>query len=371
MVNYVKRYFHDIHTTLYETLGCLTVIPAYGCITRQTIMHGTCVHRSDRPELSTEPSSRGRQASPSPSPSASDNRLQSKTHTLIEEDLSKGNDLGAKPASLTCESRTAKMVSVDASQLTAQELRPYVQQGLKSLRKGEYFTEFGLSEDEVILEDGAKLPDKSDKRSLFFSFLTAVATSIVKEQGIEKKKKKFIKEVMDRLQAFQDQWAALLLGKEGDAAALRGGGDVAEKASSVKRDKKVENGTPGEEMATPKPAKKASKKRKLKEELIDSDDGEELLDDTPAVKKESVMSIPGTPIVRNAASQGRWLERKANFEAQCAEVLDEVPETVKQRFGQIFFSKWGKEILPVLVLSPFDAPPGPMREMWFDMQEKV
>jgi hypothetical protein len=77
---------------------------------------------------------------------------------------------------------------------------------LESLRKGECFTEFGLSEDEIVLEDGAKLPDESDKRSLFFAFLNAVATEVVKDAaGGGKKKKRFFKEVVDRLQTFQDQ----------------------------------------------------------------------------------------------------------------------------------------------------------------------
>jgi hypothetical protein len=260
------------------------------------------------------------------------------------------------------------MATVDASQLTVEELREYVRRGLDSLRKGEYFTEFGLSEDEIILEDGAKLPDKSDKRSSFFGFLNAVATEVVKkEQGGGKKKKKFIKEVVDRLQTFQDQWAALILGKGGDAtaAAVDGGGGAAEESASMKREAKVGNGV-GEHKATPKPSKKASKKRKLKEESIDSDNDEELLDDKPAVKKESIPSK-----VRDAASQARWLKRKAAFEKLRDDVLNDVPEQVKEKYGQIGFSKWGKVFIPVLIMNPFHVPPGPVRETWFDMYEKV
>jgi hypothetical protein len=152
-----------------------------------------------------------------------------------------------------------------------------------------------------------------------------------------------------------------------DAAAVDGGGGEAEESASMKKVTKVASSAAGEK-ATPKPAKKASKKRKAKEETIDSDDDEELLDDEPepGVNKESV------PIkVRDAASQARWLKRKADFENVRDEVLDQVPEKVKQRFGQICFSKWGKEMLPVLVLSPYDVPPEAVRDMWFAMYKKV
>ena len=250
------------------------------------------------------------------------------------------------------------MALVDASQLTVEELRDHVHRGLDSLRKGEYFTEFGLSEDEIILEKGAKLPDKSDKRSLFHAFLNAVATDFVKVHGGGKRKKKFIKEVVDRLQAFQDQWAALILGKKGDTdtAAVDGGVGVAEESNGA-----------GVEKATRKPAKKPSKKRKLKEESIDSDGDEELLDDKPAAKKESVPRK-----VRDAASQARWLKRKADSEKARDSVLDEIPENVKQKFGQICFSRWRKQdMLPVLVMSPFSVPPGDVRETWFDMYREV
>ena len=218
------------------------------------------------------------------------------------------------------------------SELTVEELREHVQRGFDSLRKGRYFTDYGLSEDEIILENGAKLPDKSDKRSLFYAFLNAVATDFVKVHGGGKRKKKFIKEVVDRLQAFQDEWAALILGKRGDAAAVD----------------------------------KASKKRKLEEEPIDSDADEELLDAKPAAKKESVPSK-----VRDAASQARWLKRKAEFDEARDSVLDEVPENMKQKYGQIRFLKRSKEKLPVLVMSPFTVPPGDVREKWFRMYERV
>jgi hypothetical protein len=143
----------------------------------------------------------------------------------------------------------AKTPTIDASQLTVKKLGHNVRRGLESLRKGEYFTEFGLSEDEIILEDGAKLPDKSDKRSPFFAFLNAVATTIVKERGIEKRKKKYIKEVVDRLQTYQDKWAALILGKGSDASEAAaavddddgGGGGVAEGSASMKIEAKCCN----------------------------------------------------------------------------------------------------------------------------------
>mmetsp|Transcript_35208 Transcript_35208/g.63358 ORF Transcript_35208/g.63358 Transcript_35208/m.63358 type:complete len:96 (-) Transcript_35208:912-1199(-) len=54
------------------------------------------------------------------------------------------------------------------------------------------------------------------------------------------------------------------------------------------------------------------------------------------------------------------------------DLLSRVPESVKSRFLEGGFCKWGKDWLPVLELGPFDVEPGgPVRDMWLDMFEKV
>ena len=63
--------------------------------------------------------------------------------------------------------------------------------------------------------------------------------------------------------------------------------------------------------------------------------------------------------------------KKELFEKERDEILKELPDSLKNRFGQIFFTKWSKDTLPVLVMSPFSVAPGPVRNMWYDMFEKV
>ncbi|KAL7538830.1 hypothetical protein ACHAXR_008808 [Thalassiosira sp. AJA248-18] len=58
---------------------------------------------------------------------------------------------------------------------------------------------------------------------------------------------------------------------------------------------------------------------------------------------------------------------KDDFEQYKADLLSRVPKSVKSRFREGGFSRWGKDWLPVLELGPFDVEPGPVREMWLEM----
>ena len=44
---------------------------------------------------------------------------------------------------------------------------------------------------------------------------------------------------------------------------------------------------------------------------------------------------------------------------------------MENRFRKLGFAKWGKDILPVMFLSPYDIPPGYMREQWMQMFANV
>lgn len=65
------------------------------------------------------------------------------------------------------------------------------------------------------------------------------------------------------------------------------------------------------------------------------------------------------------------LAQKVVFEKERDEILSEIPESIKARFGQVYFSKWSGNTIPVLVLNPFHVPPGPVRDTWYTMFEKV
>lgn len=66
---------------------------------------------------------------------------------------------------------------------------------------------------------------------------------------------------------------------------------------------------------------------------------------------------------------------KKKFEAERKQILEELPESIKDSFGLIGFAPGEfdeTEIIPVLVVSPYDVPPKPVRDVyWFDMFSKA
>ena len=64
---------------------------------------------------------------------------------------------------------------------------------------------------------------------------------------------------------------------------------------------------------------------------------------------------------------------KKDFEKERNEILEAMPDDYKAMLGQIGFAKWSKNLVPVLILSPFDLPPGvgSVREQWMHMYEKL
>ncbi len=62
---------------------------------------------------------------------------------------------------------------------------------------------------------------------------------------------------------------------------------------------------------------------------------------------------------------------KEEFENYRDDVIGQIPKSIRKRFRQGGFSKWGKDWLPVIELGPFDVEPGPVREMWMDMFHNV
>jgi hypothetical protein len=71
--------------------------------------------------------------------------------------------------------------------------------------------------------------------------------------------------------------------------------------------------------------------------------------------------------------EGAREDAKADFAAHLKEVLGRVPEDYKNMFGQAGFAKWGKAVLPVLIVSPFDVPmgDGSPRDKWLLMLDNV
>ena len=66
---------------------------------------------------------------------------------------------------------------------------------------------------------------------------------------------------------------------------------------------------------------------------------------------------------------------KSKFEAERKQILSDLPDSIKSMFGTIGFAAAEfdeNEIVPVLVMSPYDVPPKPVRDVyWFDQYSKA
>jgi hypothetical protein len=59
------------------------------------------------------------------------------------------------------------------------------------------------------------------------------------------------------------------------------------------------------------------------------------------------------------------------FEEERDDILSQTPKHIKAVFGQMVLAGWSGKAYPALALSPFDVPPGSVREQWMTMFENV
>jgi hypothetical protein len=83
-------------------------------------------------------------------------------------------------------------------------------------------------------------------------------------------------------------------------------------------------------------------------------------------KLGSVLSAPESP---DEQRETEIAQKK--FEEERDAVLASIPESYRALFGQIGFYPWSKSLLPVLIVSPYDVPPSPVRKQWLEMFNKV
>lgn len=66
---------------------------------------------------------------------------------------------------------------------------------------------------------------------------------------------------------------------------------------------------------------------------------------------------------------------KSRFEAERKQILSELPDSIKAMFGTIGFAAAEfdeNDVVPVLIMSPYDVPPKPVRDVyWFDQFSKA
>ena len=112
----------------------------------------------------------------------------------------------------------------------------------------------------------------------------------------------------------------------------------------------------------PKRKTKKSKSTKKKKTVTKNDESKKIKSSKPTKDQKK----RNEKLLREAIA-----EAKRDFEADRAAVLDQVPSKVQDMFGQVGFGKWGKNMLPVLILGPYTVPPGQARDTWMEMFNKV
>jgi hypothetical protein len=200
----------------------------------------------------------------------------------------------------------------------------------------------GLSESEAILSTDEDAPDKDNKKHPYNKLLEVIVKDVVAAQDMDKKAKR---SMAMQLRSFHDEWAGMIKTHRTPKKNKPSTADAAVEPADIEA--AIE--TPAEPDAAEETAEPTTTEdAEISAEIQMEDTAELELKLTPAV-----------------------LAKKDAFEKEKKETLDSLPDEVKARFGEQYFSKWGKNILPCVVMSPFDIPPCLARDQWLKMYEKV
>ena len=88
-----------------------------------------------------------------------------------------------------------------------------------------------------------------------------------------------------------------------------------------------------------------------------------------AVEKEDISSNEKEMLPEQKIERAK--ERKAKFDQKKEDILNEVPQNVKDDFMKVCFTKWGREVYPILQINPFEIKPGTASDLWVKMFQKV
>lgn len=160
-------------------------------------------------------------------------------------------------------------------------------------------------------------------------------------------------------------------------------------SSSHKRKKKHKKSKKKKQREKQKEKKKAKKSKKRKrdhqhEEFDEDDDEDDLSGDSSSSDVDTAMNDvdlkAAAPLSESANAEKHrgkksndklMEERRKQFEQERDEIINNIPKEVKNQFKECGFAKWNKDWLPIMFLGPFDVAPGPVRDQWMAMVEKV
>jgi hypothetical protein len=221
-------------------------------------------------------------------------------------------------------SRLSSVVSSSVNQIPVDILKDYVEKAIEKWQKNELQVQANLAADDIILNGGDDIPDPKNKDHPYNRFLNVVAADMVSVFG--ENQKTFFRQLF----RYSKRWQELIAPKKAKPTTT--------KLPKKKRAPKLEKNEFDD--------RKKSQPAEVVDRVVENDAEEPFDDDEPP----------------------RSLEGKRKlFEEGRDAILAEVPVEAKARFGQIYFAKWVKQVVPVLVMNPYSVPPGASRNHWLDM----
>jgi hypothetical protein len=73
----------------------------------------------------------------------------------------------------------------------------------------------------------------------------------------------------------------------------------------------------------------------------------------------------------NYRRQEAMTEARQIYQAECQSILQQLPDYVKDKFGDIGYGSFQGKWYPVLLISPFDIATGPARSAWLQSFDEV
>lgn len=251
---------------------------------------------------------------------------------------------------------------------TQVEFRSYVQNVIKQWRNGELYTSMGVSEKDIVIGHGQGPPDPKSKSHPFNKMLECAASDIV--QKLDIKARKATKTILKQIQEHRQVWAEMILTGGSGSGNNEDDDSTSHLAdpSTPSKVKQEETDEVDEEVLDDGFQEEHQEDTMVQDVVAKQEDDSEndVLDDDAEIGLEDDESSSAAEKI-----EAKREAKRERFEKERDDILADVPKQVKDRFGKIFFSKWSINILPVLVLSPYSVPPGPVRNMWFDMYHKV
>ena len=233
---------------------------------------------------------------------------------------------------------------MSVSQISVDILKEYVLKVIEKWRKNDLVAEARLAAEDIILNYVDEIPDPKDKEHPYNRFLYVVASDLVSVFGEEQKT------FFRQLCRYSRQWHELIAPKMDKSSTT--------KQLTKTKEPKIEGNDVKEKKKKPSPEGNDVKEKKKKA--------------PPEDLKDNLDEEVDTTMGEDDGEPPLTLEEKRRlFEEGRDAILAEVPDDAKSRFGQIYFAKWGKQVLPVLVMNPYSIPPGAARKLWVDMFDNV